>query len=397
MPTATNKKVFRWSGDILENPFLGISLKNADEVVDYLEEDENNQAYIQIYSPGGMFDVAQAIINKLEPYKERVSTEVAGLVASAGTHIALNVGSKVSAGSGSRIMIHNGSAPPSPVGGTKEQLAEQQEKLERHQERLEQIDNIIADSIVAKSGLEKKKVQDYMKEETYFTAEKALELKLIDEVLDISDKETKNFIKDVYVAYLNNNKVKEEYSDTQQNLEVEMTDEEKKEQQVENKEEVKEPEVKVIASDKKVQERLDSLESQLDFFKKERDELIARNNAMAAETRAKAEEMEVAKNEYEIKQALKTSRINEEDAPKWRELLSTGGELARETLRSLAPDLYGQELGVSYSNSIESVPEDVRNLLSAAGVPEDKIVDTYKRSRDQAYAAQYSTSMRGGN
>ena len=208
MPKATNKK-FRWSGDVLDNPFIGISLQNADEVIDYLEEDENNQAHIQIYSPGGMFDISQAIINKLEPYKERISTEVAGLVASAGTHIALNVGSKVFAGSGSRLMIHNGSALLSPVGGTKEQLAEQQEKIERQQERLEQIDNIIADSIVAKSGLEKNKVQDFMKKETFFTAEEALELKLIDEVLDISDKETKNFIKDVYVAYLNNNKVKE--------------------------------------------------------------------------------------------------------------------------------------------------------------------------------------------
>ena len=106
--------------------------------------------------------------------------------------------------------------------------------------------------------------------------------------------------------------------------------------------------------------------------------------------------MEVARNEIEIKQALREGRISEGDVENWRKLLTTGGKYARETLRSLAPDLWAKEFGTSYSESIESVPDNVRNVLTKLKLPEDKIVTTYQKSKIHEIASREATMLGGG-
>ena len=96
-----NKKTFRWSGNV--DRFFGITPESAEEVFDYLEEDDNNEAYITITSPGGAFIVSQTIIERLSPYKNRIKSEISGMVASAASHIAMSIGAKTYARGKKRI------------------------------------------------------------------------------------------------------------------------------------------------------------------------------------------------------------------------------------------------------------------------------------------------------
>ena len=184
------KETFRWRGPV--DSFFGISVDSAEEVVDFLKKDDENEAYISISSPGGSFDTAQTIIETLSPYKSRIKTEIVGIVASAGTHIAMTIADKVFARGKSRLMIHNASAG---FSGTKEDF-------EKVAEQLAQVDNILVESIQEKSGLSKSKIEEYMKNETFFTSEEALKLKLIDEILETDESFTENQIDLAIVAYL---------------------------------------------------------------------------------------------------------------------------------------------------------------------------------------------------
>ena len=184
------KETFRWRGPV--DSFFGISVDSAEEVVDFLKKDDENEAYISISSPGGSFDTAQTIIETLSPYKSRIKTEIVGIVASAGTHIAMTIADKVFARGKSRLMIHNASAG---FSGTKEDF-------EKVAEQLAQVDNILVESIQEKSGLSKTQIQKYMDEETFFTSKEALKLKLIDEILETDEQFTENQIDLAIVAYL---------------------------------------------------------------------------------------------------------------------------------------------------------------------------------------------------
>ena len=195
------KETFRWRGPV--DSFFGISVDSAEEVVNFLKKDDENEAYISISSPGGSFDTAQTIIETLSPYKSRIKTEIVGIVASAGTHIAMTIADKVFARGKSRLMIHNASAG---FSGTKEDF-------EKVAEQLAQVDNILVESIQEKSGLSKTQIQKYMDEETFFTSKEALKLKLIDEILEADEQFTENQIDLAIVAYLRdkeNNMTEEE-------------------------------------------------------------------------------------------------------------------------------------------------------------------------------------------
>ena len=187
-----NKKTFRWVGEINSSPFYGISASNAEEVFNYLDEDESNEAYISISSPGGSVNEAQTIIERLSPYKSRIKVEAIGIIASAASHISMTIADKLYARGQTRIMIHRASAG----------IEGNAEDFEKVKERLDQVDSILVDSINKKSGLSKKQIREYLERETFFTSKQALELKLIDEILEPNEKFTEAKIDESIKAFM---------------------------------------------------------------------------------------------------------------------------------------------------------------------------------------------------
>ena len=386
-----NKRTFSWNGPI--GPYININ--SATEVADYLEENKDNRAYITISSGGGDPYAADAIVGKLEPYKSQIKVEILGMVASAASHIALSIGDKVVARGGSTLMIHNSRVVLlSPQTKTKEQL-------EKEQEVLQKIDDRLAAAIVAKSGLEETKVRTYMKEEKEFTAEEALKDNLVDEILTPDSKFTEAHIKEIRVACANeinfiNNKVKSEPE--VQTLEENMSDktEEVQEQETKTVEAAKEetPVVEVkettkyVSNDQDILQRIEALEELTSYHKEVAAEAKAQRDQARKDYKAMSEVVETERVNMLIHEALNNGTIQEDEVDKWKRMLRVGGKDARELLANRKPDLFYKELGYNFSDTIESVPQNVRETCNAAGITDEtEIVKAYQKAKKHLAAA----------
>ena len=379
------KRTYRWNGSV--GPFINIL--NAEDVVDFLDENEKNEAYISISSNGGDANVAEAIIGKLAPYKKRIKVEALGLVASAASHIAFSIGDKLYARGNSKLMIHNGRIDGlSLQTGTKEEL-------DRRADSLRMLDESLARAVVNKTGLEQKKVEEYMLSEKKFDSEDALKLGLIDEIIPDDEKFTEAQIKEIEYALLKNDSSNDEpEKNNKVNIKQEesMDNETKTDAAVEEKAEetveVKEPEQVYITDNKKANAELKRLRVENEYLIKQQDALVEKANAAQETLVERSKQVEAEKNDIAIQDAIAKGKINtEEEIESWKTILATGGEVSRKTLSRLAPDFYAQEFGTSFTETIEAVPVEYATLMRKLGNKEKDIPRLWKEAQAQERAA----------
>ena len=379
------KRTYTWNGTV--GPFININ--SAENVVDFLEEDETNEAYISISSNGGDANVADAIIGKLSPYKKRIKVEALGLVASAASHIAFSIADKLYARGNSKIMIHNGR-----INGLSLQTGTKEE-LERRADSLRMLDENLAKAVINKTGLEKEKVEEYMLSEKKFNSEDALKIGLIDEIIPADEKFTEAQIKEIEYALVNeevpekNNKVKSNPKEVSMDNETKTTDA-VKEQAEETTEEVvtKETEQVFITDNAKANAELQRLRTQNDFLMKQQEALVLKANAAHENLSARKKEIEAEKNNTAIQEAISKGKINsEEEIQNWKTILAQGGENARNTLAALTPDIYAQEFGVDFSETVEAVPQEFIKIMKKVGEKEIDIPQLWKDAKIQERAA----------
>ena len=109
-------KSFQWLGIVRESSSSSfffffersptIGTPQAQEVTNFLNEDADNEANIILSSNGGDMFIAQRIVGLLSAYKNRITVEVVGLAASAGSFLAAGVGHKTYVRDASQIQIH---------------------------------------------------------------------------------------------------------------------------------------------------------------------------------------------------------------------------------------------------------------------------------------------------
>ena len=108
-------KSFQWLGLVIDNSLSGfffffsgptVGTPQAQEVMNFLNEDSENEANIILSSNGGDMFIAQRIVGLLSPYKSRITVEVVGLAASAGSFLAAALGYKTYVRDASQIQIH---------------------------------------------------------------------------------------------------------------------------------------------------------------------------------------------------------------------------------------------------------------------------------------------------
>lgn len=149
--------------------------KSFDEVtVKNLFKDIKNDEALDIYinSPGGSVFSALAINGILSGHKGPITIYVTGLAASAATLITSVRNAKCVMPKGSLMMIHN---PIAGAYGNKNDLNHTVEVLEK-------VATSIRSVYEAKTGLNEEKLKQLMDEETWLTAEEALELGFVDEI-----------------------------------------------------------------------------------------------------------------------------------------------------------------------------------------------------------------------
>ena len=126
-----------------------------------------------IFSPGGSYYVGEAIHSLIKAYEPQTSIKIIGIAASAATRIMLAF-DKITIEKGSFIMIHN----PAISAGRFDYV-----EAEKKIDYLKSLAATYANAYSAKTGLPVAQMQKMMDEETYLSAEQALEMGFVDEIV----------------------------------------------------------------------------------------------------------------------------------------------------------------------------------------------------------------------
>jgi ATP-dependent Clp protease protease subunit len=155
--------------DVIGGLFWGVE---AESLVKELQASTASTIHVHINSPGGDVFDGRAIASALAAHPAEVVAHIEGLAASAASTIAL-AANRVEIAAGAFLMIHNGWTGNVGDRHTMRQVAD----------LLEKIDAAIAADYVARSGESLETVQQWMDDETWFTAEEAVEQGFADEVI----------------------------------------------------------------------------------------------------------------------------------------------------------------------------------------------------------------------
>ena len=135
--------------------------------------------HLRVNSPGGDVFDARAMATALRAHPARIVAHIDGLAASAASYVAL-AADEVEISDGAFLMIHNAWGV---VLGNRHDLLEMALTLEK-------VDASIAADYQRKSGQDLAAVQRWMDAETWFTAQEALAVGLVDRVTDSSTAST---------------------------------------------------------------------------------------------------------------------------------------------------------------------------------------------------------------
>lgn len=150
----------------------GMSAGAFQERLDALKAEGVEAFTLYIYSPGGDVFDAIAIYNALKGLDD-LTVVVTGLAASAASFIAM-AGTTIQIVSNSFFMIHN---PWTWVSGDADYL-------KKVQENLEMIQDVIESAYVERTAQEQETIREWMKADTWFKAEEAVEKGFADEVVE---------------------------------------------------------------------------------------------------------------------------------------------------------------------------------------------------------------------
>ncbi len=129
--------------------------------------------HLRINSPGGSVFAARTMEQALREHKATVTVHIDGLAASAASFLAM-AGDEIIIGEGAMMMIHK--AWTVSWGNADDLLAEAT--------LLEKLDGTLAKTYAKRAGGDESTFADYMRNETWFTAEEAVTAGLADTIYD---------------------------------------------------------------------------------------------------------------------------------------------------------------------------------------------------------------------
>jgi|SRR5690625_4035889 len=152
--------------------WIGIDGTSPRKVEQQLNDIESENVIVEINSGGGSVFAGSEIYTMLKSSDKNITVKITGLAASAASVIAM-AGNKTLMSPTAQIMIHN---------ATIETYGDYRE-MEHTSDFLKNINKSIINAYKMKSGLEDEELSKMMDDETWFTAQQALENKLIDEIM----------------------------------------------------------------------------------------------------------------------------------------------------------------------------------------------------------------------
>lgn len=162
--------------------WYGIQATSPNQVTRALKNANGQPVTIKINSGGGDVFAGCEIYNELKNYSGEVTIEIHGLCASIASVIAMAGKCKMSPLG--EIMIHNVSTSTS--GDYRD--------MEHSVEVLKKANKTVAKAYILKTGMSEEEAYNLMDKETWLTADEALELGLIDEIMYSDEKVDKNMV-----------------------------------------------------------------------------------------------------------------------------------------------------------------------------------------------------------
>lgn len=151
--------------DAIGKDFFGDGI-TAQTVMEELKKCSGSQLDIYVNSPGGSVFEGLAIYNQLKRWKGKKVVHIDGIAASIASVVAM-AGDEINIASNGMMMIHQA------WGGT----VGNADEMRKFADSLEKIDATLLDTYVARTGGNKKQIQEWMTAETWMTADEAVSRK----------------------------------------------------------------------------------------------------------------------------------------------------------------------------------------------------------------------------
>lgn len=153
--------------------FFGLEAVSAKSITDQFPEDINEDIILEVNSNGGLVTVGSEIYTALKNYEGHVTVEVTGMAASAAS-VAIMGADTVKMSPTAQIMIHK--ALLTRASGNSDDL-------EKAVNALKSSDQSIINAYVSKTGLSEDEIFEMMKNETFMSANEAIEKGFADELM----------------------------------------------------------------------------------------------------------------------------------------------------------------------------------------------------------------------
>jgi ATP-dependent protease ClpP protease subunit len=175
---ATNKTEITIYG-VIGDSWWDDSVSAAD--IDKALKDAKGEIVIHLNSPGGDAFDGIAIYNRLKQYNGKVTIYVDGWACSAASIIAM-AADELIMGLGAMMMIHEAWTI---VWGTKKDLRKEADVLEK-------LENSIIDIYMTKANVSREEIRRMVDDETWFSAQEAVNIGFATSIIDDKDKEIAN-------------------------------------------------------------------------------------------------------------------------------------------------------------------------------------------------------------
>lgn len=152
--------------------YYGMEATSAKSIINQLPEDSSD-IILEVNSNGGLVTVGSEIYTALRNYKGKVTAEVTGIAASAAS-VAVMGADKVVMSPTAQMMVHK--ALFNWVSGNSDDL-------DKASNALKSSDKAIVNAYVAKTGKSEDEIMDLMRNETFMSAQDAVENGFADEVM----------------------------------------------------------------------------------------------------------------------------------------------------------------------------------------------------------------------
>lgn len=152
--------------------YYGMEAASAKSIIEQFPED-NSDIVLEVNSNGGLVTVGSEIYTALRNYKGKVTAEITGMAASAAS-VAVMGADKVVMSPTAQMMVHK--ALFNWVAGNSDDL-------DKASNALKSSDKAIVNAYVAKTGKSEDEIMDLMRNETFMSAQEAVENGFADEVM----------------------------------------------------------------------------------------------------------------------------------------------------------------------------------------------------------------------